>query len=392
MVALMGALLFAIGAFFGYYFFGSFEAGLVIAAIIWLFMWLTAYYGGDGILLSMNRARKIEKKDHPRLFNVVEEMTIASGLPKMPDIYIIDDPALNAFATGRDINHTSVAITSGLLEKLNRDELQGVIAHELAHIKNRDVLLMVILAVMVGAIVLISQSATRMMFWGGMAGGGGRRKSRDSGGGGIQIIILLLGVILMILAPIFAQLIYLALSRRREYLSDASSALYTRYPDGLASALEKLATSNVKVATANKATAPMYIADPFQKRALSAAELGSTHPPLADRVRILRSMGGASLADYAKAYSQMHKGAGILPQSAVTAAGTLGLRAAQPEKAGEEARVERARETSDLMWKMNEYKTLDCDCGVKLRIPPDFKGESVRCPRCGDVHSVKEAN
>lgn len=392
MIALMGALLLVIGAFFGFYFFDSYEAGLAVAGIIWLIMWLTAYYNGDGIVLTMSGAKKIEKKDHPRLYNVVEEMTIASGLARMPDVYIIDDPALNAFATGRDINHASVAITSGLLNKLNRDELQGVIGHEIAHIKNRDVLLMVILSVMVGAIVILSHYGTRMMFWSGRIQGGRRRGSRDSGGGGIiQLALIIIGVILMILAPIFAQLIYLALSRKREYLSDASSALYTRYPEGLASALEKLATSNTHTATANRATAPMYIADPFKEKALSAEELGSTHPPLADRIRILRSMGGASLADYERAYAQAHKGDRVLSDADIKQAGTVSLRQAQPEKAGEEARVERARETSDVLWRMNEYKTIDCDCGVRLRLPPGYKGESVRCPRCGDVHSITEA-
>jgi len=400
MVSLMGALLAAVGAFFGYYFFGDATVGIVLALIVWGLMWLVTYFQGDSILLSMAGARKIEKQDNPRLFDVVEEMMIASGLPRMPEVYIIDDPALNAFATGRDINHASVAITSGLLEKLNRDELQGVIGHEIAHIKDRDVFLMVILSVMVGAIVMLSYFATRMMFWGSMTGGGGRRRSggRDSGGGAIQLVLMVVGLILMILAPIFAQLIYLAISRRREYLSDASSALYTRYPEGLASALEKLATNNTHVQTANKATAPMYIADPFQKVSLSADEMTSTHPPLADRIRILRKMSGASYADYQKAYEEFHKGHGIIPPSAVSVGGTAAGTAAQSAalrapSADKEpvSRTERARETSNMMWKLNDYKTIDCGCGVRLRVPPAYPAEFVRCPRCGETHSTTEA-
>ncbi|GAI58015.1 unnamed protein product, partial [marine sediment metagenome] len=195
---------------------------------------------------------------------------------KMPDIYIIDDPALNAFATGRDPNRAAVAITSGLLQKLNRDQLQGVIAHEISHIKNRDVLLMAMSSVLLGTIVILAWYATRILFFSSMAGG---RRSSSSGGGSGQLIILAVGIVLIILAPIMAQLIYFAISRKREYLADASSALYTRYPEGLASALEKLAASTSQLKSANKATAPMYIINPFRKKGMQASNLTSTHPP-----------------------------------------------------------------------------------------------------------------
>lgn len=312
LIVFMGLLLLAIGYVIGVYFLGSALGGLFIAALVWAIMSLVAFFQGDSILLGVAGARKIQKSDDPKLFDVVEEMSIAAGLPRVPDIYIINDPSLNAFATGRDPNKSVVAITSGLREKLNRDELQGVMGHEIGHIKNRDVLLMAIASVMLGAIVILSWYATRAMFW-----GGGRRDSRDNeGGGNAQAIIMILGIILLILAPIFAQLIYLATSRKREYLADASSALYTRYPEGLASALEKLAESGTPVKAANQATAPMYIVNPFgKKRALN--DWMSTHPPIADRVRILRGMGGNSLADYEKAYEQSHKGQGMVPKSAL---------------------------------------------------------------------------
>ena len=257
LVILMGALLVLIGWIIGMVFAGNAIAGLVIALIVWGFMSLIAYFQGDSILLGVAGAKKIQPSDHPRLYNVVEEMKIASGLEKMPDVYIIDDPALNAFATGRDVNHASVAITSGLLQKLNRDELQGVIGHEISHIKNRDVLLMSMCGVLLGTIVILSFYASRVMMFGAIAGGGGnRRSSRNSnGGGGGAIIIFIIAILLMILAPIFAQLIYFAISRKREYLADASSALYTRYPEGLASALEKLAQSSIPVKSAKQATA-----------------------------------------------------------------------------------------------------------------------------------------
>ncbi|MFH0913759.1 MAG: M48 family metallopeptidase [Chloroflexota bacterium] len=389
LVVAMGALLLLLGYFLGLYFFDSATAGIVLALIVWAVMNLVAYFQGDSILQALSGARKISPADHPRLYNVVEEMKIASGLEKMPEVYIIDDPALNAFATGRDPSHASVAVTSGLLAKLNRDELQGVIAHELAHIKNRDVLLMSLLAVLLGSIVILAWYASRFAFF---AGGTGRsRRSGGSGGGGAQLIILAVALVLMILAPIVAQLIYFAVSRRREYLADASSALYTRYPEGLASALEKLATSDTRVATANKATAPMYTADPFQKRGLSASGLTSTHPPIAERVRILRSMGGASPADYERAYKQV-KGGGVIPATALAGAGTVALRSASAETEPverPEAKLERARETSNAVWRMGNYQTIECPCGTRLRLPPNFPGSQVRCPHCGRTHPVR---
>ncbi|TET43549.1 MAG: peptidase M28 [Dehalococcoidia bacterium] len=384
----MGLLLLAIGYFLGLYFFDNAIGGLLIALIVWAVMNMVAFFQGDNILLGLSRAKKIGRDDLPRLYNVVEEMKIASGLEKMPDIYIIDDPALNAFATGRDPNKAAVAITSGLLQKLNRDELQGVIGHEIAHIKNRDVLLMAICGVLLGTIVILAWYATRIMFFGAMFGG---RRSSSSGGGYGALIILAVGIVLMILAPIVAQFIYLAISRKREYLADASSALYTRYPEGLASALEKLGASTVQLKSANKATAPMYITNPFRKKGMSASDLTSTHPPLSERIRILRSMaGGASFADYDQGYRQVHKvGKGILPAAALATAGAVGLRAATPEAAQKEpSKVERARETSDVMWRRSNYKTITCVCGTKLRVPPKFKAPSVRCPYCGRTNQV----
>lgn len=386
LVAVMGAVLLLLGWSLGLYFLGSATAGLVMALVVWAIMNMVAISQGDSILLSVAGARKIKRDDHPRLYNIVEEMKIASGLEKMPDIYIIDDPALNAFATGRDANHASVAITAGLLQKLNRDELQGVIGHEMAHIKNRDVLLMAISAVFLGTIVMLSWYASRVMFYGGM-GGSRRHSSRDNGGGGGQVIILVVAIVLMILAPIMAQFIHFAISRKREYLADASSALYTRYPEGLASALEKLANSETGVKAANQATAPMYTVNPFEKKGRAATSLTATHPPITERVRILRAMAGASYADYERAYKQL-KGGGIVPASAV-ASGAVGLRAAAPSEIGEPVEeLERARDTSDLLWRVNDYRTIDCECGTRLRVSPDFKESTLKCPHCGRIHRL----
>ncbi len=323
----MALILLLLGFFIGLAI-GSWIVGLIIALIIWGIMTLVAFFQGDSILLSMARAKKISPADNPRLYNVVEEMKIASGLEKMPDVYIIDDPALNAFATGRDPKHSAVAITSGLLQILNRDELEGVIGHEMSHIKNRDVRLMSLLTVLLGTIVILAWYAWMFAFLGAANAGAsntgrGRSSSRRGGGngGGIQIFVAIIALILAILAPIFAQLIYFAVSRKREYLADASSALYTRYPEGLASALEKLARSETPLKSANKATAPMYIINPFKKKGMSLSDLTSTHPPTADRIRILRSMAGASMADYERAYAQTKGKGGVIPPSALAGAG-----------------------------------------------------------------------
>ncbi|MBT9160784.1 MAG: Protease HtpX [Dehalococcoidia bacterium] len=382
LVAAMAGVLLVIGYFLGLAFFGSAIGGLVMALVIWGIMTAVAFFQGDNIFLAMSKAKKIERDDHPRLYNIVEEMKIASGLEHMPAIYIIDDPAMNAFATGRDPKRASVAVTSGLLQKLNRDELQGVIGHELAHIKNRDVLLMTLCGILLGTIVMISWYMMHMLFWGGTFGG---RRSSGGGGGG-HLIVLVIGLALMILAPIFARLIYFAISRKREYLADASSAQYTRYPEGLASALEKLGGSTVQLQSANQALAPMYITNPFRRKGMAASDLSSTHPPISERVRILRSMGGgASFADYDNAYAKVHKGGGsVIPASALASAGAVGLRAAEPEP----SKLERTREVSDLMWRQNNYKTINCDCGTKLKVPPKFKRANVKCPHCGRIHSI----
>jgi heat shock protein HtpX len=381
----MGVLLVLIGYFLGLYFFDNAIAGLTIAILVWVVLSLVAYFQGDSILLGMSKAKKISRDDHPRLYNVVEEMKIASGLEKMPDIYIIDDPALNAFATGRDPNKASVAITSGLLQKLNRDELQGVIGHEISHVKNRDVLLMAICGVLLGTIVILAWYGSRFLIFGGAVS---RRSSSSGGGGQGQIIILIVALVFMILAPIFAQLIYFAISRKREYLADASSALYTRYPEGLASALEKLAASTEQLKTANQATAPMYIINPFRKKGLKASDLTSTHPPISERIGILRAMAGASFSNYDQAYREVHRGKGVIPDASLTAE-TVPTKTVKLEgEAGELDEVQRARETSDVMWRLSNYKTIACDCGAKLRVPPNFRQPQIQCPRCGRTHRV----
>ncbi|MCJ7514586.1 MAG: M48 family metallopeptidase [Dehalococcoidia bacterium] len=386
LVVWMGILLLLLGYFLGLYFLGDGIIGLIIATMLWIIMSLVGYFQGDSILLASSRARKITPDDHPRLYNVIEEMKIASGLEKMPAVYIMDDPAMNAFATGRDPKKASVAVTSGLLQKLNRDELQGVVGHEMAHIKNRDVLLMAMCAVLLGTIVMLAWYGSRFMIFGGM---GRTRRSSSSGGSAGTAIIVIVALVLMILAPIFAQLIYFALSRRREYLADASSALYTRYPEGLASALEKISGSTEQLKSANKATAPMYIINPFRKQGMSAEDLTSTHPPISQRIHILRAMGGASYQDYSTAYQQvLHTDKVFIPAAAAVATGSIALRAAQPEPTQKLEEVQRVRETTNALWNAHNYRTINCACGTKLRLPPTYKLPEVKCPHCGGINPV----
>ncbi|MFH1735179.1 MAG: M48 family metallopeptidase, partial [bacterium] len=229
---LMGICLLLLGYLIGLYIYPPEGGvlGLVIAAVIWLSMSVLSYYSGDTIILKSSRAQEVTPDIHPQLFNVVQEMKIAAALPATPKIYIIDSPALNAFATGRDPSEASVAVTAGLLSRLNRDELQGVIAHEISHIMNRDSLFMTFAGVLLGSIVIISELFVRGLYYGG--GSSRRFKSSGSsrGGGQAQLIIMIAAIVFAILAPIIAQLLYFAISRRREYLADASAARLTRYP------------------------------------------------------------------------------------------------------------------------------------------------------------------
>jgi heat shock protein HtpX len=388
LVVIMAALLAVLGYVIAEaYAPGAGILGLMVAAGIATVMSLVAYFQGDSILLAVSGAKKIEKTDHPQLYNVVEEMVIASGHARMPDIYIINDTALNAFAVGRNPDTAAVAITAGLLNELDRDELQGVMAHEMAHIVNRDVLLMTMLGVMLGAIVMLSEGFLRSLrYGGGRSARYGGSRSRGKGGGQGAALMAILAIVLAVLAPLLARLIYLAMSRRREFLADASAAMYTRYPVGLASALEKLGRHAQPVASANRATAPMYIVNPFKKAKLSAWT--STHPPIEDRVRILRSMGGVSYGEYQSAWQRVEgKRAGRLPDSALSA-GAVPMRGAHPESV---TKRDRLRETGDVLRKANGFLFIPCPCGARVKLPPEFRKDRIACPHCARALMVPVA-
>jgi heat shock protein HtpX len=247
-----------------------------------------SYFSGDKLVLAVSQARPVDATSAPQLMNVVQEMALAANVP-MPAVYVIDDTAPNAFATGRDPAHASIAITTGLLEKLDREELQGVIGHELSHVRNLDIRFSLIVGVMVGSIALLADFFLRFTFWGGMSG---RRSDRDSGGNGIAAVIMVVAIVLAILAPIISRFIQLAVSRQREYLADASSVELTRDPYGLERALAKIATDQEVLEVANRGTQHMYFTNPIKKFEARSSGLMDTHPPILDRINRLRQLTG----------------------------------------------------------------------------------------------------
>ncbi len=281
----VAALVWAVNLLLGYG-----VAGLVIALGIAGASSLFAYWKSDAVALRMSRARPADPVEYARLHNLVEGLCIAAGLPK-PRVYVIDDPAPNAFATGRDPRHAAIAVTTGLLEKMNRVELEGVLAHELSHVKNYDILVSTLAVTMVGVIVLLSDWTLRFLWW----GGGRRRGNRDSGGGGPAAILAIVGFVLLLLSPLIAQLMQFAVSRRREALADVSGVSLTRYPPGLISALEKLREDTTVVHSSSRATAHLWIEsplarDPSEGRLSRINRLFNTHPPLDERIAALKEL------------------------------------------------------------------------------------------------------
>ncbi len=278
-LVLVSFLGYIIGVVYGNQYFG-----LILALVIGILYFFFSYYAGASAILSMTKAKEAQKPEYTHLINLVEGLAIAAGLPKPPKVYVIDDSALNAFATGRDPEHAAITVTTGLLKSMNRLELEGVLAHEMSHIKNYDIRVMLLAAVMVGVTVLLSDFLLRS-FW---FSGHGRRQDKGSGGG---IILILAAVALAILAPLIGEIIKLAISRKREFLADASGAMLTRYPKGLADALHKIKNDpDPLVDYANKATAHLFISTPFRKSHLAFQKLFSTHPDINLRIKKLEEM------------------------------------------------------------------------------------------------------
>lgn len=257
-------------------------AGLVLALLVAFAMSVGSYWYSDKIVLAISKARPVDRDVEPYLVNTVEGLAIAAGMP-VPKAYVIDDPSPNAFATGRNPENAAIAVTTGLIGMMDRQELEGVVAHELAHVKNYDTLLTTLAAVLAGSVTLISEWMLRSFWW-----GGGRRRSREEGQ--LGAILMVVALVLALLAPLAATLIRMAISRNREYLADASGAMLTRYPPGLANALRKMAADTNQLSVANKATESMYIVNPLRKLGGSMNALFNTHPPLDDRIARLEAM------------------------------------------------------------------------------------------------------
>jgi heat shock protein HtpX len=291
LIAVVTFVLALLGFSIGYGTTGELAAAVPLTAGSMIFSGIVSgvsYLAGDGLVLSASRAHEVNWEANPRLVDVVRELSLAANVP-VPKIYLIDDSAPNAFATGRSPKNASIAVTSGLLEKLDREELQGVIGHELAHVRNLDIRFAMLVAVLVGSVALLADMFLRGFFRGSRGGGGGR--SRD-GGGAIVLVFLILAVVLAILAPIFARLVQLAVSRQREYLADSSSVEITRNPAGLERALVKIAADKEPLEVANRATQHLYIVNPLKKNVVEASGLFSTHPPILHRINRLRSLSG----------------------------------------------------------------------------------------------------
>jgi heat shock protein HtpX len=262
--------------------------GLVLALVVSMGMAAAGYYSSDKVVLAISKARPATKEEFPHLYNTVEGLAIAAGIPT-PRCYVIEDTALNAFATGRNPQNSVICVTTGLLAKMDRVELEGVVAHEMSHIKNYDIRFGTLVVVMAGIVVLLSDWILRGFFWGGGRRRGGRGRGGIGGGAGAAIFVVV-GLVLALLSPIIAQLIQFAVSRKREFLADASGAMLTRYPPGLASALRKIAADTEPLEAANKATAHLYIANPLKNVKGAVNKLFSTHPPIEERIAALEKM------------------------------------------------------------------------------------------------------
>lgn len=361
--------------------------GALIGVLLWAIQSAVAYFAGDDIVLHFNMAVVVTPESYPQLYNIVEEMKIAAGLSVMPEIYIIESPGMNAFATGIRQEKTAICVTRGLVENLNRDEIQGVIAHEMSHILNRDVLFMTFAGVMLGTITMLSN----VMLRGTVAANSSNRRSRKKGGfsGGHPVMILVL-LLFAIVAPVLARIFYFTISKKREYLADASAARLTRYPVGLASALEKIAKQSY-VDFVSKITAPMFIVNPhFAGVDEDSLFSASTHPPIYKRIAILTQLqhgGRVSLENYQKLYEKELSTSGLFSKTALESDKSEAVRAESTEKF-----TESRTDVADIILANTGFKIVTCECGLKIKLPPSDLRMKVVCPRCRKELSLSGQN
>ncbi len=356
--------------------------GIIVSLFLWIFLSTISWFFGDKIILNVSKATQVTPEFYPQLYNIAEEMKIAANLQYMPEIYVIDDDALNAFATGMRPEKSAIAVTSGLLENLTRDELQGVIAHEMSHIINRDVMFMTFAGIMLGAVTMISN----FFFRGGGSVGGESRRSKLRGGNGIPPVLLIAALIIAALAPLLIRVFYFSLSRKREFLADACAVRLTRYPEGLAGALEKISMSLTPLFYANKITAPMYITNPF-KMEFDADTMFATHPPVHVRIKVLRTLNGnVSYSNYHQAYRKITgKLEGIMPKTGVSDREAVAARSASLDAPIKERSK---KSLHDVMLASNGFVFMPCDCGLNIKVPPSIGAKELACPRCGKILTI----
>jgi len=395
LIVLMGFFLISSGSMIGMALADAqhpYAAGLIGAAVagaVWVVMLLVSLFASDSVLLGLTHAREVTRDMYPQLINVVEEMVIAGSLPHMPRIFVVDDPSPNAFAVGKSPEKSCICVTAGLLALCDRDELQGVVAHEIGHIMNRDVLYMTVAATMLGSILFISDMFVRSFRYTSTT----RLASRSRrAGGGAAGPLLIVSLLLAIIGPILARVLYFSISRRREYLADATSARLTRYPEGLASALEKIGQSPVMLSAAPSAVAPFYTVNPYRQHISSGAF--ATHPPLSERIQILRAMShGAGYTDYLKAYARVtRRRRALLPPADLTERGKVDIRQASRDGCSAPAtRAESLRRARDIIRALNDFAFITCACGLRIKVAPEYPKDRIACPRCSRVHSVQRS-
>jgi len=365
--------------------------GIGLAMLLTAILGIVAYWAGDDIVMSVGHATMITKESSPQLYNIVEEMQIAAGFGRMPEIYIVADDALNAFATGIRPEKSAIAVTSGLVENLSRDELQGVVAHEMSHIVNRDVLFMTFSGVLLGSITMMSEGLLR-----GLAYTGGSRRSKLGSASRSHPALLIATIVFALLAPLLAKIFYFAISRKREYLADATAVRLTRYPEGLAGALEKIAGTENSLANYNRFTAPLFIIDPQELTAAGEENkelfsIGSTHPPVRERIQILRKLSGASFRDYQSAFMNLKKSGDLIPERMLRDKTSVPLRQGAPGPiqppygSVEPTKKQKSRDIGDLLMAVGGFIFLPCACGLRIKVPPTIGKTSLPCPRCGRI-------
>lgn len=362
--------------------------GLIVALVIWLGLLIAALFSSERIFLNLTGAKEVSREMYPQLFNVVEEIKIAASMGKMPRIFITEDISPNAFALGKGPDDGVICLTAGLLAICGRDELQGVIAHEMGHIINRDVLYMGVAATMLGAITFIAdlffRSARFMPSTRYRSSGAGKK------GGALGIWIFLIALAIIIISPLLSRILYFSISRKREFLADATSARLTRFPEGLASALEKIMMSAVGIIEAPKAAAPFYIVNPYRQNLDGG--IFATHPPLKQRISTLRSMtAGAGYKDYVKAYwktTGLHRN--LIPLKDMRIGEKIDIRQPSAENTPGFSSLEIRKRAGDIIRAMNGFAFIECGCGMKIKTPPEAGIDSIICPRCGQFHKIPD--